>query len=72
MESIVAHVLTLEADFASLLFSIDGLRHVMFRGIPVRRDDDDGDYHINKSDLVVLRIAIFDGEQKSWVVFLPF
>lgn len=61
MESMIPFKVTLEAEYASLLFSIDGLRHVMLRDLPIERSEASGDFHISKAHFLELRIDIVAG-----------
>ncbi len=55
---------TIEHDYASLLFSIDDLRHPLLRDLPIDDPDPegDGDYHLKKSDFHEKRLAMIEGE----------
>ncbi|KLO13255.1 hypothetical protein SCHPADRAFT_852723 [Schizopora paradoxa] len=44
MESLVTFKVTLEGEYAMLLFSIDGLRHCILRDLPVERSETTGQF----------------------------
>jgi len=56
-ESLVASELTMEHQYVSLLFSIDGLQHPLLDGLVLQRGAD-GDYLVTKPDLEPLRLTV--------------
>ena len=55
-ESLVTSELTMEHQYVSLLFSVDGLQHPLINGLVLQRGLD-GDYPVTEQDLKPLRQA---------------
>ena len=55
-ESLVTPELTMEHQYVSLLFSVDGLQHPLVDGLVLQRGLD-GDYLITKQDFEPLRLT---------------
>lgn len=62
MESLVTFKVTLEGEYALLLFSIDGLRHSILRGLPVERSETTGEFHVSNARFPEMRVEIIAGE----------
>ncbi|KAI0373643.1 hypothetical protein BV20DRAFT_1111197 [Pilatotrama ljubarskyi] len=58
--SLAAHPVTLEHDYASLLFSIDRLHHPLFHDLPIDAPGDDGDYHLTKHAFIEKRLTLLE------------
>ena len=56
-ESLVTPELTIEHQYASLLFSIDGLRHPLVDGLALQKSLD-GDFVVTGTDFKPLRLSI--------------
>ena len=56
-ESLTTPELTIEHQYVSLLFSIDGLQHSLLDGLALQRGLD-GDYHVTETDFKPLRLTI--------------
>lgn len=52
---------TVENEYLSLLLSVDGLRHPMFRGLPVQRDSEDVDFSMTRAQFLMQRTSIIEG-----------
>ncbi|KAI0357556.1 hypothetical protein OH77DRAFT_1510566 [Trametes cingulata] len=63
--SIAAHPVTLEHEYASLLFSIDRLHHPLFHNLPIDDPGDDGDYHLTKHTFMEKRLALLEQMVKN-------
>ncbi|KAI5121875.1 hypothetical protein M0805_001083 [Coniferiporia weirii] len=61
LESLVAFRITMENEYISLLFSIDGLRHTMLRAIPVCRESEMEDFHLSRTQFTEKRFGILEG-----------
>ena len=61
LECLVSPRITLENEFVSLLFSIDGLRHPMFRNLPMHTEDEDEDFYLTRLDFSLRRVVLFNG-----------
>ena len=61
--SIATPNVTLEHEYASLLFSISRLGHPLFHELPLGAPGEDGDWHLKKHDFIEKRLAILDGER---------
>lgn len=61
--------ITLENEYLSLVLSIDGLRHLLLRGIPCQIEPDKVDYDISKAQFLQLRVPII--ESKSCRILCP-
>lgn len=55
-ESLVTSELTMEHQYVSLLFSVDGLQHPLVDGLLLQRGLD-GDYLVTESDFEPLRLT---------------
>ena len=55
-ESLATPELTMEHQYISLLFSVDGLQHPLVDGLVLQRGPD-GDYLVTKQDLEPLRLT---------------
>ena len=53
--------ITIENDYAALLFSIDALRHPILRGIDIPNKSEAGDFVISKTEMTTLRVDILNG-----------
>lgn len=62
LEALVAPQITLEHEYAALLFSIDNLQHMLFRGMSNLHKGEDGDYHISKDELQWYRNGFLSSE----------
>ncbi|KAF8629073.1 hypothetical protein AX15_003568 [Amanita polypyramis BW_CC] len=58
LESLAAEDRSIEHEYASLLLSIDGLRHPLLQGLTCVEKSDRGDYNISISDFSTLRLPI--------------
>ncbi|KAL1950542.1 hypothetical protein VTO73DRAFT_5666 [Trametes versicolor] len=56
-ECLAARLVTLEHDYASLLFSVDKLHHPLLHELPVGDPGVDGDYHFTKHEFAEKRLA---------------
>lgn len=61
----VAHGVSIEHEYAALLFSIDGLRHRILRSLPVQRESDGEDYYLSKDQFLGERLSILEGTNFS-------
>ena len=61
-ESMATPNVTIEHEYASLLFSIDCLRHPLFLDLPIDPPGEDNDYHLSKHQFIERRLAILDSE----------
>ena len=61
-KSMATQNITLEHDYASLLFSIDRLRHPLLSNLPIDPPAADGDYHLTKQAFVEKRPAMLESE----------
>jgi hypothetical protein len=61
----VSPKITIENEYASLLFSIDGLEHPLLRGIPYVLAPGMRDYEISRVEFVDLRFQILNGDLMS-------
>jgi hypothetical protein len=61
-ESLVSSKITIEHEYASLLFSIDGLRHPLLRGLPCHLGPNDVDLDMTKQTFLNLRLQIFESD----------
>ncbi|TBU23731.1 Mus7/MMS22 family-domain-containing protein [Dichomitus squalens] len=59
-KSMATQNITLEHDYASLLFSIDRLHHPLLSHLPINPPAADGDYHITKHVFVEKRPAMLE------------
>ncbi|KAI0819256.1 Mus7/MMS22 family-domain-containing protein [Trametes gibbosa] len=50
LECLATRAVTLEHDYASLLFSVDKLRHPLLHDLPVGNPGEDGDYHLTRRE----------------------
>lgn len=57
LESLVTSELTMEHQYVSLLFSIDGLQHPLVDGLALHRGLD-GDYIVTALDFEPLRLTV--------------
>ncbi|CDO69890.1 hypothetical protein BN946_scf184884.g49 [Trametes cinnabarina] len=64
-ESLATPTVTLEHEYASLLWSIDKLHHPLFRGLSVGETGDDGDYHLTKHDFSEKRLELLGAMFKN-------
>ncbi|OSC97472.1 hypothetical protein PYCCODRAFT_1377056 [Trametes coccinea BRFM310] len=64
-ESLATPSVTLEHDYASLLFSIDRLHHPLFRELPIGDTGMDGDYHMTKHEFTEKRLALLQTMLKN-------
>ncbi|OSX59709.1 hypothetical protein POSPLADRAFT_1048198 [Postia placenta MAD-698-R-SB12] len=60
LESIVTAKVTIEHEYLSLLWSIDGLRHPLFRGMPCEVPADTTDYNISRREFLENRLAFVE------------
>ena len=58
LESLVAYRVTVEHEYVSLVFTMDGLRHTMLRGIPIQREYEQDDFSLSKAQYLDLRFQI--------------
>ncbi len=58
MESLVTFKVTLEGEYALLLFSIDGLRHSILRDLPIERSETTGEFQVSNTRFSELRAEI--------------
>ncbi|RPD62610.1 hypothetical protein L226DRAFT_458818, partial [Lentinus tigrinus ALCF2SS1-7] len=58
--SLVTPNVTIEHEYASLLFSIDRQHHPLFQELPLGDLGDDGDWHMKKHEFIEKRLAILD------------
>ena len=58
----VSPKVTMENEYVSLLFSIDGLEHPLLHGIPCGFAPGTVEYKISGLDFVNLRFQILDGD----------
>ena len=61
LESLAAEDRSIEHEYASLLLSIDGLRHPLLQELTCVKKPDHGDYNISISDYNTLRLPILRG-----------
>ncbi|PIL22731.1 hypothetical protein GSI_15424 [Ganoderma sinense ZZ0214-1] len=52
--------ITLEHDYASLLFSIDRLYHPLLVKLPIDAPAEDGDFHLTRQEFIEKRVAILE------------
>ena len=71
MVSMVPDKITWEAEYVSLLFSIDGMRNHMLQGITVERERLDEDFVISRSQFVDMRFHIVQGVFRVEASHLP-
>ncbi|KAI0712388.1 methyl methanesulfonate-sensitivity protein 22 [Earliella scabrosa] len=64
-ESMATPKVTIEHEYASLLFSIDCLRHPLFLDLPIDPPGEDNDYHLSKHQFIENRLAILDTMLKN-------
>lgn len=62
MESIVTPRVTLEHEYASLVFSIDGLRHRFLHDIPCEKQEGSADFQLSRKDFLEARLSILESE----------
>ena len=62
LESLVTEELTIEQDYASLLLTIDGLRHPLFQGLT---EPSLGDYNFSIPQYSSLRFPFLQGLSNS-------
>lgn len=60
MQALVCGTVSWEHEFASLLFSVDGLRHPLLRHVPVARPSEDVDFAISQIKLERGRLGILE------------
>ncbi|PCH39845.1 hypothetical protein WOLCODRAFT_142800 [Wolfiporia cocos MD-104 SS10] len=60
LESMVAVTVTLEHEYTSLLFSIDGLHHSLLRGMPCERHPGSAELSISRKEFLDRRLAFID------------
>ncbi|KAI0916960.1 hypothetical protein AcW2_007217 [Taiwanofungus camphoratus] len=60
MESIVTPRVTLEHEYASLVFSIDGLRHRFLHDIPCEKQEGSADFQLSRKDFLEARLSILE------------
>ena len=60
-ECIIAPQIELEAEYVALLFTVDGMQHPLFRGIPAPETDDSGHYALTRAGLAENRVAYLKG-----------
>ncbi|KAH9949775.1 Mus7/MMS22 family-domain-containing protein, partial [Amylocystis lapponica] len=60
MENIVTAKVTIEHEYVCLLFSIDGLRHPLFHGVPCEPIEDSPDFKMSKTDFLDKRLSILE------------
>ena len=60
--ALAAPTITLEHDYASLLFSVDRCCHSLFRGVQplIEPPGEDGDYHLTKFEFIEKRLLILE------------
>ena len=61
LESMATPNVTIEHDYASLLFSIDRLHHPLLFELPIDPPGEDGDYHLTRHGFVDKRLAMLEG-----------
>ncbi|KAI9066820.1 hypothetical protein FKP32DRAFT_1673568 [Trametes sanguinea] len=64
-ESLATPSVTLEHEYASLLFSIDRLHHPLFRDLVIGDLGVDGDYHLTKHEFTEHRLAMLQTMLKN-------
>lgn len=53
---------TLEHDYASLLFSIDRLYHPLLDQLPINPPGEDGDFHLTRQEFIDKRLEILESK----------
>lgn len=64
LEALVTSTVTMEHQYVSLLFSVDGLQHPLLREIVCERQEG-GDYVISQDAFVEFRVQILSGMSPS-------
>ena len=60
LRSMATPNVTLEHDYASLLFSIDRLYHPLLDQLPINPPAADGDFHLTRQEFIEKRPAILE------------
>ncbi|EJD07436.1 uncharacterized protein FOMMEDRAFT_164408 [Fomitiporia mediterranea MF3/22] len=55
LQSLVSFKVTMEHEYSSILFSVDGLRHTMLRDVPVTRAAGKDGLHLTRTDFLHVR-----------------
>ncbi|KAH9851730.1 Mus7/MMS22 family-domain-containing protein [Lenzites betulinus] len=60
LECLATRAVTLEHDYASLLFSVDRLHHPLLHDLPVGDPHEDGDYHLTRHEFSEKRLPFVE------------
>jgi hypothetical protein len=61
-ESLVSSEITIEHEYVSLVFSVDGLQHPLLRGVPCHLGPGEVDYDIPQQTFLDLRLQVLESE----------
>lgn len=68
MESLASARPTIEHQYASLLFSIDGLTHQFLQGIEAGVIDEAGDFSLSKEAFVEYRMSWIESKWRNKII----
>jgi hypothetical protein len=62
LESLVSAKITIENEYMSLLFSVDGLQHPLLYAVPCQIIPGTTNFNISKAEFLTQRLPIMNGE----------
>lgn len=62
MQALAAAKVTIEHEYMSLLFSIDGLRHPLLEDMPCMREEEAADFKMSQKDFLDKRLSFVQSE----------